>query len=815
VPSTRPTLTDTNADVVELDDNNTVRGFVLDPQGTGGGIAGGLGDTGGGTIENVSITDAGTAGTQPGLELDQTTGTFSISSLSVSTPSTTGVRLNSAGTVNFADAGTISITAAGAKGLDVTSTSLGSGSIFDDITVTGSGSGAVSMVNTGGVTTFTNLALTTTSGSTGAFVLNSAGTVTVPAAGAANLSATGGPAVDVSGTSVQSLEFDEVDSSGSAGDGINLAGIGSAPFTANLSSSISNAAGIDFDLDGGTAAVTYDGTITDDVGQLVRVQNTTSGVKDFNGTITDGGDGDGSGITLTSNNGATIRFDGGLTLATGPNQAFAATGGGTVAVTDQNGTGSSPDNTLATTTGRALNVANTTIQSDGLTFRSISSNGAVNGILLNTTGSSGGLTVTGNGGACSSVASCTGGAIQGSVESGILLSSTASTSLTRMLVQTSGEDGIEGSSVTGLNLTESVITNNGDDSEDVGIGVDNLWGTAAWNAVSVTQSELANVMIDNTSGTLGSFSVTGASHFDTLGTAFGGNSVLIEMRGTATMTSGSIDGATFVDSKPARGITVQAQESGSIGDGSTNAFTVQNSTFTNNGLHASFEQSGNANLTFKMLNNGTPGVPMTMPNTASGTSHAVNVSSSSTSTGGTIRGRIVGNRIGDAAVAGSGSAIGNGIRAFIQGRTTATLLIDSNTIRQTPQARGIDVQVVGPLDASNTGPHDITITNNDVNPQDSTGFPASAIYVAADSQGGGTVTLRADIRGNTVPADAAVDSLPTFLALDEVVPAAVCQLVDIAPASATATDQLTSTNTGSASAAAGCALIAGPIGTPP
>jgi hypothetical protein len=206
---------------------------------------------------------------------------------------------------------------------------------------------------------------------------------------------------------------------------------------------------------------------------------------------------------------------------------------------------------------------------------------------------------------------------------------------------------------------------------------------------------------------------------------------------------------------------------------------------------------------------------MTMPNTAVGTSHAVNVFSSSTSTGGTIRGRVSGNFIGNGAVAGSGSAIGNGIRAFIQGKTVATLLLDSNVIRQVPQARGIDVQVVGPLDGSGVAASDITVTNNDVNPQDSTGFPASAIYVAADSQGGGTVTMRADIRGNTVPAGAAIDSLPTYIALDEVVAAAVCQLVDTAPASANATAQLTSTNTGSASAAAGCALIAGPIGTPP
>lgn len=107
------------------------------------------------------------------------------------------------------------------------------------------------------------------------------------------------------------------------------------------------------------------------------------------------------------------------------------------------------------------------------------------------------------------------------------------------------------------------------------------------------------------------------------------------------------------------------------------------------------------------------------------------------------------------------------------------------------------------------------MTNNDVIPSDTTGFPASAIYVAADSAGGGTVTLRTDIRGNTVPPGVAVDSLPTFLALDEVVAGAVCQLVDTAPASPNATAQLTSTNTGSASAATGCALIAGPIDTPP
>ncbi len=70
----KPTITDNNADVVDLDDGTEVRGLRIDPQGTGGGIAGAAGDTGGGTIDDVDIVDTGTAGSQPGLELDATDG---------------------------------------------------------------------------------------------------------------------------------------------------------------------------------------------------------------------------------------------------------------------------------------------------------------------------------------------------------------------------------------------------------------------------------------------------------------------------------------------------------------------------------------------------------------------------------------------------------------------------------------------------------------------------------------------------------------------------------------------------------------------
>ena len=836
----QPTLTASNEDVVVLASNTLVDGVDLDPSGTGGGISGVAG-TSDVTVQNLNVTDTGTAGTQPGIEMDGTTGVNRFTGVTVSnggSATAIGVRINNADRVLFTNTATNTIATSGAKALDAVSTNLLT-SRWNDVTVTGSGSGAVRLSSVTGQPALgdgagTDLSLQTTSGSTAALDIASSNTVTVDAGGTDTISATGGPAVDIRNSNGSQFSFDSVSSTNSAGDGINLDTNLTTPFTASAGA-ISGAAGIAVDVNAGGVgggAVSYAGAINDGAGASAEITNRDGGVVTLSGNIADGPDA-GGGITVSNNSAGATTFSGTakvlntgasdavLMTGNGPSSSLAFTNGG-LDVDATSGRGidattnggsievSGSGNSIQTSTGRALNVTNTPISTNDLTFQSIAANGAANGIVLNNTGGAGrGLTVTGTGAAGS------GGTIQNTTSDSIALTTTNDVSLTSMNVANSGESGILGSAVTNLSLASSNFTNNGNDSGDAGIKVTNLWGTSAWSALSVTGSALANVLVDNTSGTLNALNITGASHFDSLGTAFGGNSVLLEMRGTAAMTSASIDGATFVNNKPARGLTVQAQDSGQIGDASSNAFVVQNSTFTNNGLHASFEQSGTANLTFRMLSNGTPAAPLTMPNTAVGTSHAVNVASSSTSTAGTIRGRVSGNHIGSAAVAGSGSAIGNGIRALIQGKTAASLLIDGNTIRQVPQARGIDVQALGPLDGSGAGPIDVTVTNNDVNPQDTTGFPLSAIYVAADSQGGGPVTLRADIRNNVVPAGVASDGLPTFLALDKVLAAAVCQLVDTPPASANASAQLTSTNTGSASAAAGCTLIAGPITTPP
>ncbi|MDX6677682.1 MAG: hypothetical protein QOE31_1734, partial [Solirubrobacteraceae bacterium] len=369
-PGAYPTLTANNADVIDLDDNNEIRGFNIDAQGTGGGIFGGSGDVGG-TLDDINVVEGvGTAGQGPGLELNTATGTFTITNLAINN-SASGILLNGAGLTT--DFGSTTVTTTG-PALSATSTNM-STSTFDALTSTASNNGGVSMTNTTGTTTFgdssgTDLSLTTTSGAAPAFLLSNAGTVSVPAGGTANAAATGGPAIDVSGTTITSLTFDTITSSNSASDGVNIQGLGSATFTANASSAITNATGIDFDLDGGSGAVTYDGAITDNTGQLVRVQNTTGGVKDFNGAIGGAAGAAGGNVGLSSNSGATIRFDGGVKLSSsGATPALGATGGGTLAVTDP----AASNNTLGTTTstGQALNVVNTTIHDDDLTFESV------------------------------------------------------------------------------------------------------------------------------------------------------------------------------------------------------------------------------------------------------------------------------------------------------------------------------------------------------------------------------------------------------------------------------------------------------------
>ncbi len=641
----------------------------------------------------------------------------------------------------------------------------------------GVGASGVLLTNVSGDLAFTDLDIFAGGGAglrvTGTGAVNvgaGTGTRITVGAGVAIFEAVGGPAVDVTNATID-LQPTSIKSTNSPTTGVALNSVGGT-FAAGSGSSISNitsAAGTAFQVGSSNATINYAGTI-----------NTTTG----------------KGVDLTSNTGSTIGFTGTLTLSTGTSTAFNATGGGTVTTTDT-------ASTLTTTTGTALNVANTTIGASGLKFRSISAgtaaSGPASGIVLNSTGALGGLTVSGTGSAGS------GGTIQKTTGAGISLTSTSNVSLTNLNVQNGSTIGLLGSNVTGMTLSSVNITNNGTGAADDNLQIANLLGTVSFTNITVTGAQRNNVFIDNTSSTpLSSFTVTG-SNFSNNSAANGNTLFLFQARLTSTVTTASISGSTFSNSK-GTGLQVITADTATVSD-----FTVSGNTFSSNNNHMDFDPAGASSLTVKVLNNGTAAAPLT-----GSSSQAINFFTAPASTGGTFNVRVQGNYVGNAGTAASGSTLGNCIRVNINGNMHANVLLDGNTLRQCPNGRGIEV-----IGRDGIGSADVTVTNNDANPNDVSGFPLAAIFVQSNCVGPCN-TVRTDVRGNTVPAGSATGEIvPTFIALAETSGApsppgtSTLQLVDTAPASANCTAQLTSTNTGSASANAGCSLIAGPITTPP
>ena len=109
-------------------------------------------------------------------------------------------------------------------------------------------------------------------------------------------------------------------------------------------------------------------------------------------------------------------------------------------------------------------MTNTTIGAAGLTFQSISAGTGPAGRragILNNTGSSGGLTVTGATpapGTCTlTTPTCSGGTIQNTTGAGIFLTLTRDVSLSHMLVKDTGSHGIEGGVVVNFTLQSSVV----------------------------------------------------------------------------------------------------------------------------------------------------------------------------------------------------------------------------------------------------------------------------------------------------------------------------------------------------------------------
>ena len=364
-----------------------------------------------------------------------------------------------------------------------------------------------------------------------------------------------------SGVDVQGVTLSGASGAGILGTGVTTATIGTqtaVQVTGNGADGVS--------LTGGSGAIAVAAAISGNAGRAVTVSNRTGGTTTFGGAVS-------GGVTLTGNSGATVQLTGGVTASTGTAPAFSATGGGTVVVT-----GSA--NTLATTTGTALVVDGTAIGAGGLTFRSISADGAVNGIRLNGTGNVGSLSVTGTGSTALG-GDGSGGTIQNTTGAGVLLTNTAGTSLNNLsLANTAGGPGIDGTGVSGFTFTNGSINGSGATSRtpydsNVAFNDDGATVTNVSGAVTVSNSKLLGafqhgVDILNNAGTISNLQLNNnqitspVAQADSRGSGIRVN----ELGSTSTvssLTKGSISGNDITGFPTGGGIVLQGGNTASSG----------------------------------------------------------------------------------------------------------------------------------------------------------------------------------------------------------------------------------------------------------
>ncbi len=637
-------------------------------------------------------------------------------------------------------------------------------------------------------TTFSNLAVTTNAGP--GIVASSGGTLTI-AGTASTVAATGGPALDVTSTTFgggSGATFATASSTGSTGKGMNLDTVTGA-LTMN-GGSISTPAGIAFDLNAGSANVTYAGSISNvanaflveitgrtggtvnlsgnlssiTLGNGINVASNTGGTINFSGatkTLTTGAD---PAVTLATNTGATINFtNGGLEITTTSGTGFTATAGAT-AITVQGTV-----NTINSTSGTALNVNATPIGASDLTFQSISSGNntvaadPVNGIVLNGTGASGNLIVTGTGSASS------GGIIQFTTGPAISLTSTTAPQFSWMNIHDIGRSGIDGQQVTDFTLSNSVIDNVGTGAagqyEESNIAFNDngaFTTTSLSGAVSITNNTLNNarrhgIQIENGNGTISNLTISNNILTSSTSAAVSlGTAILVLQQGSATLTShlttGTINGNTITNFPSAEGIAIL----GGSGNATNNAsatlgangspIAITNNSISgqaaaashmgSNAIRASMNsQFGVMNL--NISNNGTVGSPITNIQ-----GQGVSVFAGGSITGSTTIANnvIVANQTLAAGTQGMAVQVDDGPAGLGTSAADYNFIITSNNVSN---YEGSGIRAIA---RASLGKMDVTIQNNTVG----TPILANRNGIRIDSgSAAGDVTLCLLMTGNT------------------------------------------------------------------
>ena len=735
-----PQITTSNADALTLGSGNLLRGLTVGNTGTGTGIVG----TSFGTLTLSEVTISGTG---QALNLETGTATATFLSVTANGGGTQGMRFDGV-------SGSVTVT----SGVDIDNPS-GDGILINaspatfsfggaTFAVDGAGGNGINLTGSNGAVSFSSIDLDTIT-SVGLRIVNNSSSVTVTAGTIGAGNDPGGNAVDIEG--------------GSATISI---GASVRKTTAGEVVDITNRTG---------STVTVSNTVTCNSSCTgVNVSNNTSGTTRFTGSVTTNTGGN-TAVNLTTNSSHTVTFSGGLDIDTTSGVGFNATGGGTVEVVATGVT-----NTVDSTTGTAVNIASTTIGANGVTFESVSSNGGANpGIVLNSTGTLGGLTVTGDG-----VTNGSGGTIENQTGDGVNLNNTSNVSFSYMDISNNSANGVFGTLVDGFSLTSSTLAQNGDAVNEGALRfgtttTNGVSGTVTLDDVTLTNSAEHNVEIFGS----GSGTVDITIRDSTIGSLtgpLGADGFLYDALSTSSQTiTINVIGTTFSDNA-SDAIQVVANGTSDV------TLTVTGSTFRNGARAMNLAAATDGDLTFDISNN----VEFTNFSPTLG-EEIINIAgTSTTTTASELRGMILNNTN----VTNSGAFVGIDLR----GDVDAAIRIEDNVA--TGMNREIICVITGDA-AGDAAALDLTILGNTGSASDD-GFYIEALE---------STTIRADIANNDITAsggDAVVlDNLDA--------PASTFELVGT---EADATTQITTTNTLNGGATfiddANITIIAGPIDTP-
>ena len=731
------------------------------------------------TTNGVSLTGntGGTVNFDGGMNLSTGSGAaFTVAGGSTgATLNVTGTNSLTTTTGQILSLSGVTIGASGAAfGALQSGTAVGTAVLLNDV----DGSGHT--LSTTGITiagTTAGTGATTTSGAGNDGVRVSGGSAaTFSFGGTTTIGTTGDDGIELSGAN-GAVTFSSVAITGSGGDGIETSGNTNAITISGGSIGTGNdPTGDGVRVAGGSADISVGASITKTTaGHVVDVSNHTGGTLGFSGAISATGAVD-NGISLTTNGGSTINFSGGMTLTTGAGNAFAATGGAT-ALNITNGA----NNHLTTTTGTALNISNSTIGASGVTFHDISANGGTNGIILNTTGTNAGLTVTGDGSTAGS-----GGTIQETTQ-GAVLTSTKNLSLSYMNftnadhgngtvnnVDTSGfnsaaQAAINMSSVTTATLDHLSVTGaGGAGGAQVGINGQNVSDLTLSNSTVSGFGDAAaegDVKLWNLTGTS---SVTNSNFSFQTGDASGGENLFEVRNNTSSSLTLTLTGNTFSNTRDSTsgsgGFAVTSTSSGTV---NVNAY---NNDFTNlktSGFEGFAKQTSTLNI--NITDGGVVGNGNNFDPTGTFSGRAIGLNAQDTAHLNFNINRnthILGNSGPVINVFGSDSSVINGridnnpdiennkagtagspIFIHPQEASTGVIDISNNAIINKGNDPGIFVSSVGDGISLFTAATDVTIANNTIN---MTGTNTFGILLNSGASNSDNTTVTANVHNNAV-----------------------------------------------------------------